>query len=463
MRTALQKVRDELGPDAVILKTCSVKPSGLFGFFRSKVIEVTAAADVPAAKKQAARATAPEVPVAASGNTTASPPRSVQQSFARLDYTVSDESDAAEARPAESAPASSGNSEAATATSPLGALQAKPQALSNLTITGEAEKNAFGLSDGGERFTKLEQEISLLKQSIDLLLEREAASPKVEVSDKQKPYCQPLLDAEVDAELAQHIAEVLLKSEPAAERTTGEEGDGEEVPANPKDRLVEELTNRVLTAEPLEAEMGERKVIVLVGPTGVGKTTTLAKIAARFIHEDRKIVFLTADTYRIAAVEQLQKYADIMGVEMEAAYTPAELSEALERHADADLVFVDTAGRSPHNKSQMEEMVAYVEACLPAEVHLVLSVNVKPRDLKDASKLFTRAPINRIIFTKLDESKTYGSILNIVDEFQLPISFVTTGQNVPEDIEPANGRQLAERIIYGRPLEAPVEEEGALS
>jgi flagellar biosynthesis protein FlhF len=193
------------------------------------------------------------------------------------------------------------------------------------------------------------------------------------------------------------------------------------------------------------------KVVMLVGPTGVGKTTTLAKIAPVFTHPrtgaQKKVVFMTADLFRIAAVEQLQKYSEILRIPLEVVYAPEEATAAIRRRQDADLILVDTGGTGQRNENQVSNLAMIARACKPLEVHLVLSATTKNPDLVDIIDRFRELEPQRILITKLDESTKFGNILNMVARSNLPISYITTGQMVPEDIEVATSERLVDLIL----------------
>lgn len=202
------------------------------------------------------------------------------------------------------------------------------------------------------------------------------------------------------------------------------------------------------------------RAVFLVGPTGVGKTTTLAKLAARLaLAEGQKVALLTCDTFRIAAASQLATYAEIMALPLEVAYSPDQLAEAAQRYAHVDYLLIDTPGFGQRSH-QIEELASFVTA-LPAaplkeggsvgwrgtwrgrEAHLVVAAPTKYADLLDVVESFRRIPLDALLITKLDETKLHGPVLSLVAGAGLPVSYVTMGQNVPQDIEVAQADRLA--------------------
>jgi flagellar biosynthesis protein FlhF len=192
-------------------------------------------------------------------------------------------------------------------------------------------------------------------------------------------------------------------------------------------------------------------VMALVGPTGVGKTTTIAKLAATFkLRHAKKVGLITADTYRIAAVEQLRTYAEIIGLPLKVVNTPAEVASAVDSLHDCDVVLLDTAGRSQHDKNRLNELGEIVAAASPHEIHLVLSSTVAEGVMRRTADRFAALNPSRIIFTKLDEAVAFGCLANIAAATRLPISFVTTGQEVPDQIELADAPRLARLVLQSQ-------------
>lgn len=189
---------------------------------------------------------------------------------------------------------------------------------------------------------------------------------------------------------------------------------------------------------------------MFVGPTGVGKTTTIAKLAAvHSLWEGRKVALATADTYRIAAVEQLRTYAKILGIPMEVAFEPKDFEGILSKHGACDLLLLDTAGRSAKDSKKMEELKVLYDAFRPDAVHLVLAANLKYKDMLKVIDRMGVVPIRSVIFTKLDETYSFGPLLSVLEDFKFPLSFFTVGQNVPNDIEVARPERLARLILEG--------------
>jgi flagellar biosynthesis protein FlhF len=201
-------------------------------------------------------------------------------------------------------------------------------------------------------------------------------------------------------------------------------------------------------APPIRAVVGTRRVIALVGPTGVGKTTTVAKLAANFkLAHGVRVGLITVDTYRIAAVEQLKTYAEIIDLPLAVVNDPVEMPRALDELGTVDIVFIDTAGRSPRDEVKIRELAEFLVHARPDEVHLVLSAVAGQRSLRSAVDRFAMVQVDRLILTKLDEAESLGGVLAVLGLSSRPLSYLTTGQAVPDDIEPADRKRLARLIL----------------
>ncbi|MEZ4836930.1 MAG: hypothetical protein R2873_33875 [Caldilineaceae bacterium] len=195
---------------------------------------------------------------------------------------------------------------------------------------------------------------------------------------------------------------------------------------------------------------GNPLVFVLVGPTGVGKTTTLAKLAARYsIHHRLPVALITADTFRIGAVGQLRTYSDLMRAPLEIAYTPQELADHVARHQDKAVIFVDTPGRSPTDTEQLEILRSFVSVLPNPHLQIAIAAGTLLGDARRIVERFSVTKPSGLLFTKLDETTVMGPACALLAQTQLPLSYVTTGQRVPEDIELANVDRLIERTLQG--------------
>ena len=191
----------------------------------------------------------------------------------------------------------------------------------------------------------------------------------------------------------------------------------------------------------------------MVGPTGSGKTTTIAKLAAYCsIYKENMVSVITADTYRIAAIEQIRAFAEIVDIGLQVIFSPEEAHDALEACENDDIVFIDTAGRSQRNKEHMLELEEYLGVLKPDETHLVLSATTKDSDLHDMIKRYKELHANRLLFTKLDETAKLGNVFNTVCDGGIPVSYLTSGQSVPEDIELAQPGRFVRRLLEGSSL-----------
>ncbi|HWB01195.1 MAG TPA: GTPase, partial [Pirellulales bacterium] len=248
-----------------------------------------------------------------------------------------------------------------------------------------------------------------------------------------------LLEAEIGEELARDLVE---RTRAAAAHT------GLNDLLLIKAHLASTIEDELLCTGPLAIDPGRCRRVALVGPTGVGKTTTIAKLAANYrLREKRKIGLITVDTYRIAAVEQLRTYADIMDLPMQVVSTPREMRQAIRSMNHLELVLVDTAGRSPKDDVKIQELKAFLAEAETDEVHLVLSVAAGASTLERTAECFADVGTTALVLTKLDEVVTLGHVLPMLRARQLPMSYVTHGQNVPDDIAVAERTRIAHLIL----------------
>ena len=250
-----------------------------------------------------------------------------------------------------------------------------------------------------------------------------------------------LIDSELDETLARELV-FTLKREALPEELTD--------PSLCRARLVKLVEDEFDAAASIVATPGRRRVVALVGPTGVGKTTTIAKLAANLkLRDGVRMGLVTVDTYRIAAVEQLRTYAEIIDLPMKVVTTPMEMRRALDELSDMDLVLIDTAGRSPRDELQIGELKSLLADAEVDEVHLVLSLTAGLDFLVSTVGHFSSVGTSSLVLTKLDEAHELGVMLNLARRVGLPISYLTTGQDVPDDIEPAETQRMA-RLVLGQ-------------
>ena len=252
----------------------------------------------------------------------------------------------------------------------------------------------------------------------------------------------------MDNDVSRDIADAIV-----ADMDDNEDG------SQPLDNILSNVYQKIVLKlgkiEPLKpAEDSEKKpkIVFFVGNTGVGKTTTMAKLASKCkLEEKLDIAMLSVDTYRIAAIEQIKTYANILNAPMEVVYTPEDMKTYVEKFKSCDLIFVDTAGRSHRNDEQKKDLEAIIASVdeYEKEIYLVLSVTVKYNDLINIAKTYGELFDYKVIFTKLDETSELGSILNLKLDTGKQLSYVTWGQNVPEDIGLLNPQVIAKKLLGG--------------
>lgn len=466
IQEAITRVKNDLGRNAIILHTKPFKEGGFLGFFYKRRFEVIAAVDEnisdnflkkgdgrnivpspPVGVRNTAMETqespAPFVPVPTQVPAQSQVPVPNQTPVYNPNFpapVISDQNPAAQVFPAK--PAVLLNPEPAPVAS---------NPASGAGQTGPNLKEASATAEPG--WKSLRDEIAEVKELILQVATKPAADPPPPV-----PPVAPISQIERSSS---------LESFKKCLHLLGMEGEiidylVLQIPSylvNNSNTSVEELLNycqqvlatKLMFSEPIQTESsGEQQIVALIGPTGVGKTTTIAKLAANFnLFEGKKVGLITIDTYRIAAVEHLKTYGDIINLPVEVVYTPSDLGQSFQNLRDCDLILIDTAGRSPQNQAMMDELKKFLSHSKIGIILLVISATTKYQDMVVIAENFSRIAFTHLVFTKLDETSCLGPIISLAWMIKRPISYLTTGQNVPDDIEVARSEKLIAQLFKG--------------
>lgn len=412
---ATSQAKMELGEDAVVMNVKEVKPKGLLKAFKQSVFEVTAAVEEKEDRIDSGMAF-----------------KNVQKPHETINMAADEP------------------------------IRIPP--ISGETIDqSKAEKDALEFIKQNANLLKKDEVVERERieeklENLQSILEKQMAAEKRKEKEEDnfikenpkknenlsfiKMLYETLIDNEVDEKYVNQIMDEVEKIN---------------LNGNSMDHILSNIYQKMILkfGQPHGIELSGKKprVVFFVGPTGVGKTTTLAKIASRLkVDQGKKIAFLTADTYRIAAAEQLRIYANILDTTLGIIYSAEELNKELEQLEDMDVVLVDTAGFSHKSKDLKEDVKNLIQSLddrYNCEVYLVLSATTKYKDLLEIADIYKEISDYKIIFTKLDETTTYGNILNIKLYSKAEVSYITNGQNVPDDIEIFNSQKIVKRLLGG--------------
>lgn len=456
MKEAMEQVKDELGRDAVILHTKKYREGGFMGYKGKEVVEVTAAIEENAPEGQLKSRAKRSVPSEGGRSAVSGSKLDVVSKAAPLPNTVLSQY---KTNGTETGVRMAEAPIAAPVFQPLVTEGTKPAApprvlttetideATNANIAKQKEdEEVIAASDmqpvvqpvmiasnpeDAEKIQKLEAELAQMKTLLTQVMSKD--QPQDEVSLQEA-----LRRQEVDEEILKDMAA----------KTAAGDMLMDSLDKRAPSVVAGYLENKLNFAEGIKLNKHGVRIVALIGATGVGKTTTLAKIAARFVLEKNiRAALITADTYRISAVEQLKTYSDIIGLPLEIVYSPDELKVAIHKHRDKDLILIDTAGRSQHNEYQMKELQDFLAVDSRIEKHLVMSATTKNRDVADILQKFSVCEPGRVIFTKTDETSSLGMIVNLLADKDIALSFMTNGQSVPDDIVPATADRLAALLL----------------
>ncbi len=414
---AIMLAKEDLGKDAIVMNIKTIKPKGMFKIFRKTKVEVTAAVDEGNSqeqrqeKKQESRVTS--------------------QFNAQIDEKLHPEMK----KESEESKEAKELEEKLNSLAMLLEQQIENQKKENQKSAGN--KTVREASDSDKEDGEKEQEKkaepskqeeisekdSLKNKSIDLIIEQLTGN---EVS---YTYAKQIMDEITSSGNIRTLEDMLSM-------------------------VYQKIILKIGEMKPISFNEDDKKpkVIFFVGPTGVGKTTTIAKLSSKLLLEEKKkIVIFTSDTYRIAAVEQIKTYANILSIPVEVVYEKKDLDTLLSKYKDYDYLLMDTAGRSHKNKEQVDDLKNLFDAFSEYSMmtYLVLSATTKYKDLKKITALYEDITDCNLIFTKLDETDAIGNILNIKLDTGRPLSYVSYGQNVPDDIEVMNPQIIAKQVLGG--------------
>lgn len=393
---AVLQAKEELGKDAVVLNVKTIKQRGLFKFFKPTSVEVTVALEE-----------------------------------AKVENKKIEEQ----------------GIKAAELKGSFNSIVDEKINISDLNTRDNIEKKDMEHTSGIEK--KLSDLQNLLEKQIDSKpsIEQEMVnnpeSEKSETAVFAQLIYKTLLDMEVDEKYINQFTrdiELIKNKDLTIDHILG--------------YIYQRMILKLGQAKTISETKKKPKVVFFIGPTGVGKTTTIAKIASKFhVDGNKKVVLLTADTYRIAAAEQLRTYANILGVPFQVIYSSQELKDCVEQYKTFDFILIDTTGHSHKNREQTSDISEFVH-CLDSkaekEVYLVISAATKYKDLLKIVDTYNEITNYNIIFTKLDETTSLGNILNIKMYSQKDLSYVTSGQNVPDDIEVFDAQSLVKQLLGGQ-------------
>ena len=392
---AIEMAREDLGSNAVVMNIKKVRPKGMAKIFMRGKVEVTAALE----DSETGHIDV-EIPKETPTEIAAQPKH--QESLKEDEQNIQDK---------------------------LMTLQLLLE--KQMKESGQENKNPTKQNNSGEVQNTEDQEI-----------EPEEQKAEDKTAAYQKLVYKQLVQNEVDSEIAESIIQEISRSLPSDAAV-------DQILASVYQKII------LMMGQPYLIEPEQKKrtqYVFFLGSTGVGKTTTIAKIASKLkLDKNANIALVTADTYRIAAVEQLKTYANILSVPLKVIYTPDELGKMTDDLEEYDVCLVDTAGRSHKNKDQIEDIRELIEQ-VPIgdrQVYLVLNAGTKYRDLLEIASIYARLTDFAIIFTKLDETSSSGIMLNLKVKTKCPLSYITWGQNVPDDIGKVDAQRVAKELLSG--------------
>lgn len=412
MHHAMSEISREYGSDAVMLSSRKIKKRGIVNFFSKPYYEIVVAYDPN------------KTPVALMRKAQQARAQAAAQQEAAPEAEQNPETGAERRRPPGAASRGRAGKKAASGAGSAPTGEAAPEDGEDSgaqTLSGQLDSIQSYLRVFDTRFRQMERNGELTFR------------PEVEELRGR------MLESHVEPELARSIA---AEAEAVLSKQEG----------LPPDKVFRRLImDQLGSPKPVRLRQQGRKVVMLLGSTGVGKTTSLVKLATHFsLNENKKVGIVNADTYRIAAQEQLRIYADILDIPLGTVYHPEEVTGALEEQKDRDIIFIDTPGKKPGDPQHREALLKLAELSGAEDILLAISAPTSFEACREIIDSYRFLKQYRLLFTKLDETAQCGILLNARWYSGRDLTYLTTGQNVPGDIEPADARKLAERILAGR-------------
>lgn len=392
-KEAADKMRQEFGEEAVVLNTRRISKGGVLGTGREEYVELTAAYDEAPMRMQRNHSSGAAQQKPTAGEDVLGSLRQLASKFEEKRKT-----------------------DASQRQIPVSVNQA----------ISRAENDS------------LKQELSEVKSALGEIAEHIKHSRMPVLSESLKNVYTSLIENDVEEDIALELVQA------GNHKLSGHEIENQFA----VDGFFFNAIARSFVEAPVRRLSRKGYVVALVGPTGVGKTTTVAKLASiSKLVKGENVALITADTYRIGAIDQLKAFADIASIPLSVVYTPDEMIAAIRKFSNYDTIYIDTVGRSQRSADKIMELGRFIDAADPNEVHLVVSANYAINTVRDVYKKFKSLKPNRLLITKLDEAVSLGMLLSLARDSRLPFSFLTNGQSVPDDIEPASGEKLA-KMIY---------------
>lgn len=433
---AMNKIRYELGKDAIIISQRKVRKPGFAGLFSGKLIEVTAAVENSIKDDKPEKIVKDDI---------ISEEDEFKKSIESIKKLMENEITVTKNIEKTSALNNmilehNANVEKERKSSVIDSVIGSEDDDSVLQTKNYINKSAKIQDDDKLSVESVHKEVAELKDLINKVIAdktegiKESSEMEEENEENSKVNLESFIDKLKELDIDEQFHEDILKAA-----------------SDYKDDGLDdtEILRDIFERDILVTNKGLKGRVVLVGPTGVGKTTTIAKLAGRLaLIEKKKVGLITIDTYRIGAIEQLKTYAEIMNIPFKVVITIKEMEDAIESMKDCDVILIDTTGRSSKNTMQISELRAFVQKAEPDYINMVISATTKNKDIQSILKGYSELEYGSVIITKLDETTVYGSIYNISRNANKPVSFITIGQNVPDDIKVSTKEELT-RFILG--------------